>query len=100
MKQSDGIWLVSGNLINLPANDNFSLHDSKQKISFTDLKIKKSDATKNGIPVGVSVENTFSTDLTNIKLLLQNSFGVIQKPSSGDVLQVKSDNQKGRLTGK
>ncbi len=100
VKQSDGIWLVSGNLINLPANDNFSLHDSKQKISFTDLKIKKSDATKNGIPVGVSVENTFSTDLTNIKLLLQNSFGVIQKPSSGDVLQVKSDNQKGRLTGK
>lgn len=100
VKQSDGTWLVSGSLINLPANDNFSLHDSKQKIPFTDLKIKKGDGAKNGIPVGIPAENTMSTDLANIKLLLQNSFGTVQKPASGDLLQVKAESQKGKLMGK
>lgn len=99
-KQSDGTWLVSGNIINLPSNDNFSLQDKKLVIPFQNLKIKKSEATKNGIPVGVPAENTLSTDLANIKLLLQNSFGIIQKPSTGDVLQIKAENQKGRLMGK
>ena len=40
-KQTDGTWLVSGNLINLPGNDNFKLQDAQQTIPFADLKIKK-----------------------------------------------------------
>ncbi|HRB30559.1 MAG TPA: carboxypeptidase-like regulatory domain-containing protein [Ferruginibacter sp.] len=99
-KQPDGTWLVSGSLIHLPANDNFSLQDDKQSIPFHDLKIKKSGETKNGIPVGVPAESTMATDLANIKLLLQKSFGIIQHPASGDQLQLKAENQKGKLMGK
>lgn len=99
-KQNDDTWLVSGNLIKLPANDNFSLRDGKQSIPFSNLKIKKSGETKNGIPVGIPTENILTTDLANIKLVLQNNFWVVQKPSSGDQLLVKADNQKGSVTGK
>lgn len=99
-KQSDGTWLVSGSLIHLPANENFSLQDEKQTIPFQNLKIKKSGELKNGIPVGVPSENTLLTDLASIKLLLQKSFGIIQHPASGDQIVVKSDNQKGSLMGK
>mgnify|MGYP003513155536 FL=1 len=99
-KQPDGTWLVSGSLINLPANDNFSLSNNKQSIPFKDVKIKKSGTLKNGIPVGVPSDNVLLTDLANIKLLLQNSFVVIQKPTSGDQLQIKAENQKGSLLGK
>lgn len=46
IKQPDGTWLVSGSLINLPANDNFSLSNNKQSIPFKDVKIKKSGTLK------------------------------------------------------
>ncbi len=99
-KQQDGTWLMSGNLIQLPGNDNFSLNDKKQTIPFHDLKIKKSSETKNGIPVGIPVESSLLTDLPSIKLLLQNSFTVLQTPANGDLLKINAANDKGNLTGK
>ncbi len=99
-KQNDDTWLISGNLIKLPDNDNFSLRDGKQSIPFSDLKIKKSGETKNGIPLGIPLENILTTDLANLKLVLHNNFWVVQHPSSGDQLQVKAENQKGNVTGK
>jgi len=99
VKQSDGTWLVSGSLINLPANENFSLQDNKQSLPFQNLKIKKSGASKNGISIGVPADNILSTDLANIKLLLHHSFGVLQQPVKGDQLQVKVENNKGKLMG-
>ncbi|MCO5286492.1 MAG: hypothetical protein M9898_08775 [Chitinophagaceae bacterium] len=99
-KQQDGTWLVSGDLVQLPENDNFSLNDKKQTIPFHDLKIKKGTATKNGVPIGVPVENNLVTDLPSIKLLLQNAFAVVQTPSAGDQLKISTANDKGGLTGK
>ncbi len=99
-KQPDGTWLVSGSLIHLPAGENFSLQDEKQSIPFHDLKIKKSGDTKNGIPVGIPAESILVTDLSNIKLMLQKTFGIIQHPASGDQLQVKAENKNGKLMGK
>lgn len=99
-KQKDGTWLLSGSLINLPSNDNFSLQDSKQNIPFTNLKIKKSTELKNNIPVGIPAESKFSSDLASLKLMLQQSFGVVQTPESGDVIIISSMNNKGRISGK
>ncbi len=99
-KQTDGTWLISGNLINLPGNDNFKLQDDQQTIPFADLKIKKSGAEKNGIPIGIPVDNAFNTDLPSLKLIVQNSFGVVQSPASGDILKITSENGKGKITGK
>lgn len=99
-KQQDGTWLMSGNLVQLPENDNFSLKDKKQTIPFHDLKIKKSTESKNGIPIGVPVENNLLTDLPSIKLLLQNSFAAIQVPANGDQLKMNAANDKGSLNGK
>lgn len=99
-KQQDGTWLVSGDLVQLPENDNFSLNNKKQTIPFHDLKIKKGTATKNGVPIGVPVESSMLTDLPSIKLLLQNAFAVVQTPSSGDQLKISAANDKGGLTGK
>ena len=99
-KQTDGTWLISGNLINLPGNDNFKLQDDQQTIPFADLKIKKSGTEKNGIPVGVPADNTFNTDLPSLKLVVQNAFGVLQTPASGDVLKVTAENGKGKISGK
>lgn len=101
-KQSDGTWLVSGNLIDLTSNENFSLQNKNknQSIPFANLKIKKSSDTKNGIPIGVPAENSFVTDLANIELVLQNSFEVIQRPVTGDRIQIKSSDSKGMVMGK
>ncbi|MCC7400363.1 MAG: carboxypeptidase regulatory-like domain-containing protein [Chitinophagaceae bacterium] len=99
-KQSDGTWRISGSLINLPSNDNFSLQDSKQTIPFSNLKIKKSSDTKNGIPVGIPSDNTFPSDIANLKLMVQQSFGVVQTPEAGDVLIISSENNKGKIKGK
>jgi len=99
-KQKDGTWLLSGNLINIPANDNFTLQDNKQNIPFTNLKIKKSTELKNNIPVGIPAESKFSSDLASLKLMLQQSFGVVQTPESGEVIIISSMNNKGRISGK
>ncbi len=99
-KQSDGTWLVSGSLINLPSNDNFTLQDSKESIPFHGLKIKKSGETTNGIPIGIPVDNKFLSDLANLKLVAQSAFGVIQKPASGDQLVIGEANSNGNIRGK
>lgn len=99
-KQQDGTWLMSGNLILLPENDNFSLNDKKQTIPFHALKIKKSTATKNEVPLGVPTDNSLLTDLPSIKLLFQHAFAVVQTPASGDQLRINSKNDKGSLMGK
>lgn len=99
-KQTDGTWLISGNLIHLKGNENFALKNKVQSIPFTGLKIKKSGKTKNGVPLGEPVANSFATDIADMELLLQNNFAVIQQPSSGSQLQVQSNNGKGMLTGK
>lgn len=99
-KQTDGTWLLSGSLINLPSNENFSLKDSKQSIPFTGLKMKKSGEIKNGLPVGVPAETQFSTDLSSLKLTVHTSFGAVQTPASGDLLTVHAENNKGKIQGK
>lgn len=99
-KQPDGTWLVSGSLINIPDNENFSLRDKKQSIPFHDLKMKNSGTTKNGIPLALPAADVLTTDLANIKLMLQGSFAVMQNPFLGDLLAIKSNNQKGSLMGK
>lgn len=99
-KQSDGTWLMSGNLVHLQDNENFSLHDKKQTIPFHDLKIKKSSETINGVPIGVPASEHFLTDLPSITLLLQQSFAATQVPSNGDQLKIQSAGDQGSLTGK
>ena len=99
-KQKDGTWLISGSLINLPSNDNFSLQDNKQTIPFTNLKIKKSSETKNNIPVGIPAEAKFPSDIAGLKLMVHHSFGVVQTPEIGDVMMVSSENNKGKIKGK
>jgi len=99
-KQSDGTYLVSGALINLPANPNFKLAEESQTIPFTKLKIKKSGASTSGVPLGVPVATEFNTDVKELQLLLNGAFGVLQTPASGTVMKVGSENNKGRIMGK
>jgi len=100
-KQSDGTYLVSGALINLPANPNFRLADESQTIPFTKLKIKKSvNSTSSGVPLGVPEATEFNTDVKELQLLLNGAFGVLQTPVSGTVMKVSSENSKGRIMGK
>lgn len=99
-KQKDGTWVIDGNLINLPENENFELKDKKMVIPFSNLKIKKSGNTKNNVPLGVPVENSFTTDIADINLILQKSFTVVQRPTTGDLMKIEATNQRGALKGK
>ena len=100
-KQADGTYLVSGALINLPANPNFTLTESSQTVPFTKLKIKKSgNSTSSGVPLGVPAATEFDTDIKELQLLLNGAFGVLQTPASGTVMKISSENSKGRIMGK
>ncbi len=100
-KQSDGTYLVSGALINLPANANFKLTESSQTIPFTKLKIKMSgNSTSSGVPLGIPAAADFDTDIKELQLLLNGSFGVLQTPASGSMMKISSENSKGRVMGK
>ncbi|MFN2380095.1 MAG: hypothetical protein ABR519_07785 [Bacteroidales bacterium] len=100
-KQSDGTYLINGALINLPANPNFKPEESGQTIPFTKLKIKESGSTtSSGIPIGVPAEAEFKSNLAELVLLLNESFGVVQTPSSGELITISSENNKGRIKGK
>jgi len=99
-KQADGTYLVSGALINLPANPNFALTESSQTIPFNKLKIKKSGTSTSGVPLGVPAVTEFNTDVKELQLLLNGAFGVLQTPASGTVMKVSSENSKGRIMGK
>lgn len=100
-KQTDGTYLVSGALINLPANPNFKLTESSQTIPFTKLKIKKSgNSTASGVPLGIPATTDFDTDIKELQLLLNGAFGVLQTPASGTVMKISSESNKGRIMGK
>ena len=100
-KQNDDTWLVSGALINLPANPNFKLSESGQTIPFTDLKIKKSgNSTATGVPLGIPAASDFNADLNELQLLLNGVYGIIQTPASGTVMKISSENNIGRIMGK
>ncbi len=100
-KQSDGTYLLTGALINLPDNPNFKMADDGLTIPFADMKIKKSGKfTTGGIPLGVPANAEFETDITNLQLVLNDVFGVLQTPSTGSRLKVSSDNNKGQIKGK
>ncbi len=100
-KQTDGTYLVSGALINLPANPNFKLTESSQTIPFTKLKIKKSgNSTASGVPLGIPAATDFDTDIKELQLLLNGAFGVLQTPASGTVMKISSESNKGRIMGK
>ncbi|MBW6500612.1 MAG: hypothetical protein K0B05_04385 [Bacteroidales bacterium] len=100
-KQSDGTYLVSGTLINLPANPNFKLSESSQTIPFTNLRIKNSGKnTSAGIPVGIPAVTDFDTDLKDLLLLMNGAYGILQTPSSGAVLKISSENNMGRIMGR
>ncbi|MBE0677291.1 MAG: hypothetical protein IH592_00865, partial [Bacteroidales bacterium] len=100
-KQTDGTYLVSGALINLPANPNFKLTESSQTIPFTKLKIKKSgNSTSGGVPLGIPAATDFDTDIKELQLLLNGAFGVRQTPASGTVMKISSESNKGRIMGK
>lgn len=99
-KQADGTFLVSGALINLPANPNFRLAEESQTIPFTKLKIKKSGTSASGVPLGVPAATEFSTDIKELQLLLNGTFGILQTPASGALMKVSSENSKGRIMGK
>ncbi len=100
-KQSDGTYLVSGALINLPANPNFKLSEESQSIPFTKLKIKKSgNSTSSGVPLGIPAVTDFDTDIKELQLLLNGAFGVLQTPASGTLMKVSSENSMGRIMGK
>ena len=100
-KNLDGSWVVSGALVNLPSNPNFKTSATGQTIPFTNLKIIKGAATtSSGIPVGVPASNEFDTDLKELSLILNGVFGVLQTPSSGEVIKISSQNGKGEIRGK
>jgi hypothetical protein len=100
-KQTDGTYLISGALINLPANPNFKPAESKQTIPFTKLKIKESGkTTSSGIPIGVPADAEFKSDLGELVLLLNESFGAVQTPSIGELITISSENNNGRIKGK
>lgn len=98
-KQADDTWLIDGNL-KINGNENFSLQDKNQSIPFKGLKVKKNGHQINGIPEGVPAVDEFTTDLTFMNLILQDSFPVVQYPVSGEQLNVKRDNESGSLSGK
>ncbi len=100
-KQGDGTYLISGALINLPANPNFALAEGSQTIPFTRLKIKKSgNTTASGVPLGIPAATEFDTDIKELLLLLNGAYGVSQTPSSGQVMKISSENSKGKIMGK
>ncbi|MBN2612961.1 MAG: hypothetical protein JXB00_15505 [Bacteroidales bacterium] len=100
-KQTDGTYLISGALINLPANPNFKTAETSQTIPFENLKIKKSASnSSNGIPIGIPAGTDFNTDITDLQLLMNDAFGVLQTPTTGTVLKVSSENNKGQIKGK
>lgn len=99
-KQPDGTYLISGSLINLPENANFKLANSDQTIPFNKLKIKTGDGNLSGVPLGVPATDHFSTDIPDLNLVLNNVFSVIQKPATGEWLQISSENNKGQIKGK
>lgn len=98
-KQPDGSWLISGSLINLPENENFTLQEKYTTIPFTNLKIVNSGKMKSGVPIGVPDTDAFYTDLPFLKLLVHNAFGVLHSPQSGDLIQVSSINGSGIING-
>ncbi len=99
-KQADGTYLVSGALINLPSNPNFSLTESSQTIPFTKLKISKSGNSTSGVPLGIPAATEFDTDIKELLLLLNEAYGVLQTPGSGTMMKISSENNKGRIMGK
>ncbi len=100
-KQSDDTYLLRGALINLPSNPNFKPAEGDQTIPFTNLKIKKSGAiSSTGIPIGVPSAADFESDIKDMSLLMNDAFGVLLTPSTGALLKVSSDNNKGQIKGK
>jgi hypothetical protein len=100
-KQTDGTFLVSGALINLPANPNFKPAESNQTIPFANLKIKKSgNNTPSGIPIGIPADEDFDSDIKDLSLLMNDVFGVLQTPSTGALIKVSAENNKGQIKGK
>jgi len=99
-KQTDGTYLVSGALINLPANANFKLAEESQTIPFTKLKIKKSGNSNSGVPLGIPAATEFDADIKELKLLLNGAYGILQTPATGTVMKISSENSKGRIMGK
>jgi hypothetical protein len=98
-KQSDGTYLISGSLIDIPQNANFRLANADQTIPFSNLKVKAGDANQSGIPIGVPVNDQFTTDIPNLSLVLNNVFSVLQKPSTGSWIQISSENKQGKISG-
>ena len=100
-KQNDDTYLLNGALINLPANPNFKTVETTKTIPFTKLKVKKSgNLSSSGIPVGVPVASDFETDIKDLSLLMNDVFGVLQTSSSGNMLKISSENNKGQIKGK
>lgn len=99
-KQSDGSWLVSGNLINLPENDNFTTAEKEQYIPFYNLKVILSGQTKQNVPIGIPTGKSMTTDLASVKMMLHKKFSVVQTPVSEDRLQIVANDKEAGLMGK
>ena len=100
-KLDDDSYKVSGCLIELPPNPNFKLADETKTIPFTDLKIQKRGVDqKSGVPIGVPADKSFDTDISELSLIANGAYNIIQKPSSGTLLKVSVDNNYGQIRGK
>jgi hypothetical protein len=100
VKQSDGSYLISGSLIDLPENLNFKPTESDMVIPFSNVKIKESGNFVSGIPIGVPDADHFNSDIASLSLILNNVFAVSQTPVTGQLLQISSENNKGQVKGK
>lgn len=102
VKQSDGSFLISGNIVNISANNlsqNFKLKDAKQIIPFSNVAVKT--VTAYGQKLSSIKDDVITTSLKELELILHNELEVVQLPVNTTYLTIKKGSGSlGEITGK
>ena len=99
-KETDGTFtIVEGKLINIPKNGNISLSEEKNKkpfLSFHNLKIKKTGANKNGVPVFAPVGTSVTLDDKTLDIKVNKTF-IATLGDASKQLKLSSSGGKGQI---
>ncbi len=99
LEETNGVYVVDGAFINLPANANFRMKDHDHRLEFYQVTVK--NQVVNGKNVGVPADDKILLDHDRADLVNYQTFLAEIKPTEGALLSVKPDkNAKGTLCGK
>lgn len=99
-----GIYVISGELFDIPKNSNFSTTDSvlNRNIAFENVKIKVSTIKNTaGVPLAIPIENTITTNNKELGVKINKAFnGIIHAENNRITINKSVSDTSGVITGK